>query len=369
MNIGSLLQGVAALAWLAALAALGFVVFNVARGRKFGSGAPIIVVAVVVAVLLTTVASGLVFIDPEQRGVVISALVPGGYRTTALEPGLHWIIPFAERVQPYDISRKTYTMSSSPSEGQVQGSDSIEARTKDGQQIFIDASVIYSVDPANIIQLNIRWQDRFEDGVVRPLARGIIRDTASQYGVEEIVSTKRIELENSITQQLEAGLKDNDLVLADFVLRDIRFSDQYAAAVEQKQIAQQQVEEATFIVDRKKQEAEQARVTAQGVADAAVISAQGSAQATVLQAQANAQALQLTGDALKGRQDALTFRYIDKLAPNVQVIYLPSNQSYLIPLPQPSTTSTVNTGTSTSSPDTTAITSTLPITSSTVITP
>jgi len=369
MNIGSLLQGVAALAWLAALAALGFVVFNVARGRKFGSGAPIIVVAVVVAVLLTTVASGLVFIDPEQRGVVISALVPGGYRTTALEPGLHWIIPFAERVQPYDISRKTYTMSSSPSEGQVTGSDSIEARTKDGQQIFIDASVIYSVDPANIIQLNIRWQDRFEDGVVRPLARGIIRDTASQYGVEEIVSTKRIELENSITSQLEAGLQDNDMILADFVLRDIRFSDQYAAAVEQKQIAQQQVEEATFIVDRKKQEAEQARVTAQGVADAAVISAQGSAQATVLQAQANAQALQLTGDALKGLDAALTFRYIDKLAPNVQVIYLPSNQSYLIPLPQPSTTSTVTTGTSTGSPDTTAITSTLPITSSTVITP
>ena len=74
MNIGSLLQGVAGLAWLLALAALGFVVFNVARGRKLGSGAPVIVVAVVLALLLTTVASGLVFIDPEQRGVVISAL-------------------------------------------------------------------------------------------------------------------------------------------------------------------------------------------------------------------------------------------------------------------------------------------------------
>jgi len=365
MNIGSLLQGVAALAWLAALGALGFVVFNVARGRKFGNGAPIIVIAVVAAVLLTTVASGLVFIDPEQRGVVISALAPGGYRPDALTPGLHWIIPFAERVQPYDISRKTYTMSSSPAEGQVTGNDSIEARTKDGQQIFIDASVIYSVDPTKIVELNIRWQDRFEDGAVRPAARGIIRDTASQYGVEEIVSSKRIELENAITQQLGDALKANDLVLVDFVLRDIRFSDQYAAAVEQKQIAQQQVEEATFVVDRKKQEAEQARVTAQGVADAAVIAAQGSAQATVLQAQANAQALTLTGDALKGRTDALTFRYIDKLAPNVQVIYLPSNNSYLIPLPQPSITPTLPTTTTTavSSPD-----STLPITSTTVIT-
>ena len=365
MNIGSLLQGVAALAWLAALAALGFVVFNVARGRKFGGGAPIVVVAVVVALLLTTVASGLVFIDPEQRGVVISALVPGGYRPNALEPGLHWIIPFAERVQPYDISRKTYTMSSSPSEGQVSGNDSIEARTKDGQQIFIDASVIYSVDPAQIVQLNIVWQGRFEDGVVRPLSRGIIRDTASQYGVEEIVSTKRNELEDLITKQLTAGLKDNNLVLQSFVLRDIRFSPEYAAAVEQKQIAQQQVEQATFVVERKKQEAEQARVTAQGVADAAVISAQGSAQATVLNAKANAEALTLTGDALKGRTDALTFRYIDKLAPNVQVIYLPSNNSYLIPLPQPNITATAPT--TVTSVDT--IQGNLPITSTKVITP
>src|SRR5712692_382369 len=103
MNIGSLLQGIAALAWLAALAALGFVVFNVTRGRKLGGGAPIIVGAVVAALLLTTVASGLVFVNPEERGLVISALVPGGVRQNVLTPGLHWIIPFAERVQVYSV--------------------------------------------------------------------------------------------------------------------------------------------------------------------------------------------------------------------------------------------------------------------------
>ena len=183
--------------------------------------------------------------------------------------------------------------------------------------------------------------------------------------MEDIVSAKRIELESTITQQLEAGLKANDLILVDFVLRNIRFSDQYAAAVEQKQIAEQQVQEAAFVVDRKKQEAEQVRVAAQGQADAAVIAAQGSAQATVLQAQANAQALTLTGDALKGRTDALTFRYIDKLAPNVQVIYLPSNDNYLIPLPQPSLTATLPM--TTTSVDTSN--SALPITTTTVITP
>src|SRR5690349_19752871 len=142
-------------------------------------------------------------------------------------------------------------------------------------------------------------------------------------------------MEDLITQELAAKLQENDLQLVDFILRDIHFSDEYAAAVEQKQIAEQQAQQAAFVVEQKKQEAEQARVTAQGQADAAIISAQGRAQATVLQAQAEAQSLGLIGDALKDNPDVLTFRYIDKLAPNVQVIYLPSGQQVLLPLPTP----------------------------------
>jgi regulator of protease activity HflC (stomatin/prohibitin superfamily) len=350
------------LAWLAALAALGFVVFNVTRGRKLGSGAPIIVAAVVLALLLTTVASGLVFVNPEERGVVISALVPGGVRQNVLTPGLHWIIPFAERVQVYSVQRRTYTMSSSPTEGAVQGDDSVQARTKDGQQISIDVSIIYAIDESKILDLNVHWQNRFETDAVRPLARSIVRDVASQYGVEEIVSAKRADMETAITNQLKDALATDDLVLDDFVMRDLRFSTEYAAAVEQKQVAQQQAEQAALVVETKKQEAEQVRVAAQGQADAAVITAQGRAQATVLQAQADSQALNLVGDALKGRPDVLTFRYIDKLAPNVQVMYLPSGNPYLVTLPTPSGTVPVvptPTGTITS---TSPITTTAPIT-------
>lgn len=355
MNIANLLQEIAALAWLAALGALGLIVFNLGRGHRSNSGAPLLAGAVLVAILLTTVASGLVFIDPEQRGVVISATAPGGYRPEALTPGLHWIVPFAERVQIYTISWKTYTMSSTPtSQGAVPGDDSVLARTKDGQQVNIDASVIYSLDPQKIVQLNIAWQDRFENAVVRPLARGIIRDTVAQYNVDDIVTIKRAELEQSITDQLSSGLGANDLVLVDFVLRNIRFSAEYAAAVEQKQVAAQQAQEAALVVERKQQEAEQARVRAQGQADALVIGAQGKSQATVLQAQADAQAASLVGSALNGNRDLLTFRYIEQLSPNAKVFYLPSGNSNLVLVPSP-----------TGMPSTTPLTTTATITPST----
>jgi regulator of protease activity HflC (stomatin/prohibitin superfamily) len=234
-------------------------------------------------------------------------------------------------------------MSSTPGEGQVQGDDSVQTRTKDGQQVFIDASVTYSIDPAKVIDLHITWQNRFQDELVRPQSRGIVRDAASQYGVEEIVSSKRAELEQTITNALIQKLSDNDLLLENFVVRNIRFSDEYAAAVEQKQIAEQQAQQARFVVDQRKQEAEQARQVAQGLADAAVIAAKGAADARVIQAKAEAEALGLIATQLKDNTDLLTYRYIEKLAPNVQVMYLPSGQPYLIPLPTapaPTTTPT-----------------------------
>ena len=337
MNIGTALEALAALAWLAALGLVGFVVFNIARGQRFSGGLMLILAAIVVAVVLTSVSAGLVFLQADQYGVVISALVPTGYRDQPIGPGLHWIVPFAESVRSYSIAKKTYTMSSATGEGQVAGDDSVQARTKDGQLVFIDASVIYGIDPSKVIQLHITWQDRFEDNLVRPASRGIIRDTASQYGVEEIVSSKRAELEQTITDELEKKLSDNDLILVDFVLRDIHFSDEYATAVEQKQIAEQQAQQAVYVVEQKKQEAEQARQVAQGQADAAVIAAKGAADARLIQAQAEAKALTLINDALANNPDLLTYTYIQKLAPNVEVMYLPSGQPLLLPVPTPST--------------------------------
>jgi regulator of protease activity HflC (stomatin/prohibitin superfamily) len=344
----------ASLAWLAAIGALGFAVFSAARGRRFAGGAALVVGMVVLAVGLTIAAAGLVFIEPNERGVVVSPYDPDGYRDQALTPGLRWIIP-GEQVRIYSISQDTYTMSTVETEGAVAGDDSVPARTKDGQEVLIDASVLFAVDPNKVIQLHIALQGNYVERVVRPQARSIIRDVVSQYGVEEVVSTKRAEMEELITSALSEKFAANNLLLADFLVRNIRFSDEYAAAVEQKQIAEQQAQQAAFVVDQRKQEAEQARQTAQGQADAAVIAAEGAAKARVIQAQAEAdarviqakaeaEALGLIAEQLENNPDLLTYRYIEKLAPNVQVMYLPSGSPYLIPLPTaPAPTTTTET--------------------------
>jgi regulator of protease activity HflC (stomatin/prohibitin superfamily) len=340
MNIASVLQGLATFSWLIVVGIIVLAVIRASRARPLKGALSLVIGTVIFALVLTTVSAGLVFIQADQRGVVISAVAPKGYRDQTLQPGLRWVIPFAENVKTYSIARQTYTMSVASAEGQVQGDDSIRARTRDGQEVNVDASVIYSMDPTKVILMHIEWQDRYEDGVVRPLARGVIRDMASQYGIEEIYTSKRVEMVQKITDELTQKMADNNLVLVDFILRDIHFTDQYAAAVEQKQIAEQNALQAQYVVQQKKQKAEQVRQTAEGQADAVVIAAQGEAQSIEIRAKAQAEAWAALAAVLRDHPEMLTYEYIQKIAPNLQVIYLPSGTPLLLPSTTPTAPTT-----------------------------
>jgi regulator of protease activity HflC (stomatin/prohibitin superfamily) len=334
MNVAEVLRALATLSWLVALAVIAIAVIRSTRGATGIKGAgSLVVVALAAAIVLTTVSAGLVFIQPEERGVVISAIAPKGYREQALQPGLRWVIPFAENVVIYPISRQNYTMSIAPLEGAIAGDDSVEARTSDGQEVLIDASVIFSVDPERIIDVHIAWQGRYIDQLVRAQARGIIRDAASQYGVEEIVSSQRDAFKDQIAIEMGETLADNGLILSDFIIRNIAFSEEYSASVEQKQIAEQQAQQAALVVEQRKQEAEQARQTAQGQADAAVIAAEGRAEARVIEARADAEALRLIAEVLASNPDLITYQYVQKLAPGIQVMLVPNDNPFLLPLP------------------------------------
>jgi regulator of protease activity HflC (stomatin/prohibitin superfamily) len=334
MNVASLFQGVSVFAWLIVGAVFAALVVAASRNKTVPRGGLYVLLAVVFAILMTTLSASAVFINPQERGVVISAVSPTGYREKALDAGLRWIIPYVETVERYPISKQTYTMSIAPEEGAIRGDDSIEARTSDGQVVLVDASVIYSIDPTKVVLVHITWQNRYNNDLVRAVARGVIRDAVSQFGVEQVYSSRRLDLVMLVRNEMEIKLAENGLLLSDFVLRNISFSPEYAASVEQKQIAEQTAQQARFVVEQRRQEADQAREVAKGKADAAVTEATGQAASRIIQAEAEAKSLELIANVLKENPDLLTYQYISKLSPNVQVMFLPSNTPFLFPLPE-----------------------------------
>ncbi len=274
-----------------------------------------VLLPLVVVATLSVISLAIIFIQPQEVGVVISVTTPGGIRPQPLRPGLHWIIPFMERGVRYPTFWQTYTMSSSPEEGAQLGDDSIRARTSDGQEVRMDCSVIFRIDVEQAVLIHTDWQTRYIEEFVRPVIRGMVRTQVSQFKVNEVNSSARKDLEAALTNLLSTEFNDKGLILDQFLLRDITFSPEYAASIEEKQIALEGQQQAEY-------EAEQIRNLALGRADA-----------TEIEARAQARALTLIAESLERNPDLLTYRYIEKLAPNVRVMLVPNNAPFILPLP------------------------------------
>jgi regulator of protease activity HflC (stomatin/prohibitin superfamily) len=330
MTSGFGILGVAGWLLLGALALyMAYVISQRSQGRPMKFSVLVIAGLLIGGLALNVLSNGLVSIPPQERGIVLNLFT--GYRAPVLQPGVHFITPYIESVKTYNIGQQTYTMAKVANEGQVAGDDSVTARTADGQEVFIDASVVYEVNPDRLIDIYVRYsQDNWESILVRPQARSIIYNKVAQYRVEEVYSTKRDAMQKAIEDEMRAALEANGFQLSSLLLRNVTFNQEYAKSVEDKQIAQQNAERARFLVESEKQEAERVRVQAQGRADAAVTGAKGEAESRVINARAEAESLGLIAAQLKDNPNLLAFRYIEKLSPGVQTIFLPSNQPFLL---------------------------------------
>lgn len=73
-----------------------------------------------------------------------------------------------------------------------------------------------------------------------------------------------------IRDKLVERAQDFYIVVDDVSITDLSFSKEYTAAVESKQVAQQEAQRAQFVVERAKQERQQKIVQAEGEAAAAL---------------------------------------------------------------------------------------------------
>jgi len=286
---------------------------------------------------LSLLSASLVFVEPTRVAVVISLISPGGIRPEPLRSGLHFIVPVLESEVIYPISWQTYTMSSSPTDGNRQGNDSIRARTSDGQEVRIDSSIIFRVDPQRVVTLHIDWQSRYIEEYVRPVIRGLLRSEVSQFQAREVNSSARSDLESSLEVRLREEFAVDGLQVDRFLLRDLTFTDEYVRAIEAKQVALEGQERTDYEAQQVRNLAEGQRdkyaIEAAGRSQQFELEAQGRAKAILIEAEAQAEALQLIGEALQKNPDLLTYEYIHKLSPNIQVMLVPNNAPLILPLP------------------------------------
>ena len=225
MSITSILGLFALVGVALIIGGIALAVNNAANRRRPTPGVLIAVAGAAIAVIFFTVSAGVVQVNANEVAVVYQPFsgdpTEGRLSKEPLGPGIHIIIPGLNVPTLYSTRLDTYTMSGVSAEGRLSGDDSIKGRTKDGQQVDLDVSIIYGVNPKKVNALHLKWQNRFEDQFVRPTSREAAREVASAFSVEEIYGEKRAELKSRLIENLTPKFEANGLLLSDVLIRNI----------------------------------------------------------------------------------------------------------------------------------------------------
>jgi len=295
-----------------------------------------VLLPLLIVLFISFLSAALVFVPPTDVAVIVSLISPGGVRPEPVRAGLHLIVPILEKEVLYPIYWQTYTMSNKMSEGAVAGDDSIRARTSDGQEVRLDTSVIFRIDLEQAVTLHVDWQSRYIEDFVRPVIRGYVRTQVSQFTVREVNSSARRDLEITLDRLLSEEFAGKGIILDQFLLRDITFTELYAESIEEKQVALEGIEKTQHQAEQVRNlaqgERDRLKMEAEGHKEQYILESEGRAKGILVEAEAQAEALKLIAEALAQNPDLLTYEYIDKLSPNIRAMLVPNNAPLILPL-------------------------------------
>jgi len=269
------------------------------RMRQARSGAAqrgaVGVIAALVVVLLVLKESAVV-IRAGTRGVVFSKS-EGVLRGTYGE-GMHLIVPFLWDVIPYDVRSRTYTVGTQPRPAEIPGGESLVGTTADGQQVMVDISLRFHLDPEQVWIIHQSFGQDYVSKIIKPQVRSDARMVIASYPGNDIFSKERYALADALEKRLRADLAPQHIIVEEVLIRNLTFSPQFQKAIEQKQIAQQDALRMDYVVKKQEQEKQQAIILARG----------------------EAEAIRLRGQALASYPELVQWEYVNALPSNLNVV-------------------------------------------------
>ncbi len=278
------------------------------RYVKQGSGgntARLWTIGVIVAIVLIIIWNGFVTVPAGHKGVVLRF---GDVKGT-IDPGLHLLIPFVEKVELMETRQLEYSFKA-------------ETFSKQQQDVYMDIVILYAMNPEYIKYIYETYGnvERVTEKIVRPSSNQVIKAVASQFDTTTIhVSREKIKSQceetlmentkspiflevkngstvadfrsigttdmintdretkavtwNGITRNCYVFEKtedseilyflDNVVNFAEVNIVNISYSEAYTQAIEDKQIAQQKVEKAERELEEAKTRKEIAKTQAE----------------------------------------------------------------------------------------------------------
>jgi regulator of protease activity HflC (stomatin/prohibitin superfamily) len=169
-------------------------------------------------------------------------------------PGVTWKVPFADGVKKMDVRT-------------IKNQVDAAAASRDLQVVTSVIAVNYHLDGQYATDVYQNIGMNYDEIVVDPAVQNTFKSVTARFTAEELI-TKRQEVSATAEKELAEQMLNYHVIIENFNIVNFDFSPEYNAAIEAKQVAQQQVETAKQLLAKTKIEADIAITQAQGQADA-----------------------------------------------------------------------------------------------------
>jgi regulator of protease activity HflC (stomatin/prohibitin superfamily) len=260
-------------------------------GKALGGGVAALVLVLWIA---ASMFMSLHRLSTGQVGLVYS--FSGKLTGSRENPGIVWLAPWQHmRRESVQVQSEQFEL----------GTDNA-AVSKDQQPIYARLVLNYQVDPKHVVDLYKEVGPNWKAKLVESRVLQDFKEVTSTYPTTAITASRE-QLRVDTRDRLRKELGPYSIDVTDLFVSNIGFSQGYTEAIEQKQVQVQEAARAQAKVAQIKAEAEQTVAAAEG------------------QAKANKILTNSISDRL------IRLKSIEKLNPNVQVIYTTPNTSIFVP--------------------------------------
>ena len=235
-------------------------------------------------------------IDERQRGV----LLRNGKLVGVVQPGLGFKVPFIDNV--VTVSTETLLLRL----------EKEAVYSRDQQPANITISVNWRVDESNVDEVYIQYTGPrgVQDRVIIPRVRDELKNVMGRYNAVNSIQ-ERTKLGSDVKAAILASTK-GPFIIESVAVEDVDFSDAYEKSIEQRMLAEVEVEQLRQNAQREKVQGEIVVTQAQAQADAVKARAAAEAEGITLRGNAEAGAIRARGDALRANADLVALTAAEK---------------------------------------------------------
>jgi len=239
-------------------------------------------------------------VDGGQRAVVLNMMT--GVEDKVRGEGTHFKVPWLMQPKIYSIRLRPKLIQTTTG-------------TKDLQMVTIHVRMLFKPDVPGLPTIHKTLGEDYDERVLPSIANEVMKATIAQYNAEQLL-THREHVSKEIREAIVQRASQFNILMDDVSIIHLTYGKEFARAIEEKQVAEQDAERQKFIVAKSEQER----------------------QATVIRSEGEAEAAKMISEALKEHGSGLIeVRRIDAakdiaeaLSKSPNVMYLPQGQQMLL---------------------------------------